>query len=146
MQGRYHLQPVSVLVSLTHTSQEAEELGRRWKLSNTERKLGIFVAEQREKGYQDTPLKYYQDLLVDGVSLEHITEVLRYCGRVEQASELERWSVPIFPLNGKHLAAVGLTAGPQMGRVLKMAKEKWKDSFYTLNKEELLEMTVKNCR
>ena len=135
------LDPVSLLVSLVSSPKEAEDLCRKWKLSNSERHTGVFVATHRSLGYKEaTPLKHFQDLLVDGSSVHHVTEVLRYCGRDRDAKVIEQWTIPVLPVTGKDLKEAGLQAGPQMGRTLKFIKEKWKDSFYCLSKQELLEI------
>ncbi len=55
------LQPVSLLVTLIHTVGEAYDIAHHWKLSNNEKRLGVFVVEHRMKAYNsDTNMKYYQ--------------------------------------------------------------------------------------
>ncbi len=55
------LQPVSLLVTLIHTVDEAFDLAHHWKLSNNEKRLGVFIVEHRKKTYSsDTSIKYYQ--------------------------------------------------------------------------------------
>ena len=143
-QNQYHLEPISLLVSLVATPNEAEDLSRRWKLSNSERLLGVFIAKHRTITYKETtPLKYFQDLLIDKALKEHVIEVLRYCGRRDDADYITKWKIPVLPVAGNDLIQAGVPTGPQMGRTLKFVKEKWKDSFYSLSKEELLEMALK---
>lgn len=143
MYNNYTLDSASLLISLVKTSIEADKLGRDWKLSNAERKLGIFVTEERSNCYSGAPLKYYQDMLVDGTVIDHIVEVLLYCGRTDDAKVLQDWTIPVFPLTGKHLLAEGITTGPHIGRIIRAMKDKWKDSFYLLTLEELIEMALK---
>ena len=33
-----------------------------------------------------------------------------------------------------------MSQGPEMGGLLKLLKDKWKDSYFTMNKEELLDL------
>ena len=140
------LQPVSLLVTLIHTPQEAHDLAIAWKLSNDEKRLGTFVASHRKKSYHiDTPLKYYLDLLVDGAWPQSVIELLWYCGHVEMAGEVIKWveNMPKLPVTGRELKGIGVVQGPEMGSLLKLLKDKWKDSYFTMNKEELLELAKK---
>lgn len=143
---RHHctLQPVTLLVTLAHTAQEASELSHSWKLSNNEKRLGSFVAQHRHHGYSpDTPLKFYQDLLVDGTPLTSVRELLHYCGLDKTAEEVGEWTVPRLPVNGKDLKEVGFKAGPEFGRLLRTMRSRWKESYFTLSREELLETAVR---
>ena len=141
---QHPLQPVSLLMTLIHTVQEAYDLAHQWKLSNNEKRLGAFVVQHRDKAYHpDTSIKYYQDLLVDRAPLSSITELLYYCGHVDTAREIAEWRVPKFPVNGKDLQLAGVSAGPELGRILKLLQEKWKESYFTLSKEELMDFVVK---
>ena len=138
------LQPVTLLMSLIHTVQEAYDLAHAWKLSNDEKRLGVFVVQHRDKAYKAaTPIKYYQDLLVDGSYLNSVTELLNYCDKVGMAEELKRWQVPKLPANGKDLKEVGFHPGTEMGSILRLLKIKWKESCFTLSKEELIEIATK---
>ena len=137
MYKNYQLNPISMLVALVKGKEEAEELSRRWKLSNSERKLGVFVATTRDICYKDIALKYFQDLLVDGELRAHVHEVLLYCNRIKDSEELLNWKVPAFPVNGHHLKEAGLS-GPDLGGTLKRLKLKWKESNYVMSKDDLL--------
>lgn len=140
------LQPVSLLVTLIHTTQEAHDLAITWKLSNDEKRLATFIAQHRKKSYlADTPVKYYLDLLVDGAWPKSVVELLWYCGNSEMANEVAKWleNVPKLPVTGKDLKAIGVAQGPEMGGLLNLLKNKWKESYFTLNREELLELAQK---
>ena len=145
MRERGHtLQPVSLLMTLIHTVQEAYDLAHRWKLSTNEKRLGVTVVQHRDKAYHPTTqIKFYQDLLVDGVPLSSVLELLYYCGHDEMAGEIARWKIPKCPVNGKDLKEAGYKEGPAIGRLLKQLHSKWKDNYFTLSKEELLEVAVK---
>lgn len=132
------------MVTLVRSPKEAENLSRKWKLSNLERQLAVFVATHRTAtGDKETLIKYFKDLLVDNSQRHHVTEVLKYFGKWDDADEINQWKIPVLPVVGNDLKEVGLSPGPQMGRTLKMIKESWKKSYYTLNKDELLEMVLK---
>ena len=141
------LQPVSLLMTLTTSLSDAQDLTRSWKLSNNESRLGIFIVIHREEACRvETKLKYFQDLLVDGVPLQFVTELLYYSGRDDDAHRLEQWPVPKIPLTGKDLKAAGVAVGPEIGRLLRLAKEEWKKSYYTMSQEELIMCATNHCR
>ena len=145
MQDHGHsLQPVSLLMSLAHSVQEAYDLAHTWKLSNSEKRLGVFVVQHRDAACTpDTPIKFYQDLLVDGAPLDSTLELLYYCGHVSVAKEIKEWTVPKLPVTGKDLKLAGFPAGPGMGRLLRQLHVRWKESYFTLGKEELMAVAQK---
>ncbi|XP_011405659.2 PREDICTED: CCA tRNA nucleotidyltransferase 1, mitochondrial-like [Amphimedon queenslandica] len=138
MHGRYQLEPVCLLVSLLKSGEEVERFSRQWKLSNLERKLGMFVSNEREACYQGAPLKYYKDQLVDGEFRNHVLELLKYCSRFPDSTELEGWTVPVCPVNGNDLKKAGIASGQKLGETLKDVRRKWKESCYESSKEDLL--------
>ena len=134
------LQSVSLLMSLVHSKEEADTLCCSWKLSNNEKKLGTFVVEHRTLGYKpDLQIKTCQDFLVDGVSCSSVLELLHYCDRQGLATKLQQWQVPKFPVSGRDLLSAGFKTGPALGKMMRQLHEKWKESYFTLSKEELLE-------
>lgn len=51
----------------------------------------------------------------------------------------KEWTVPVFPLRGADLLAIGVAQGSQLGALLNTLEEHWEASGYTLTKETLLE-------
>ena len=51
----------------------------------------------------------------------------------------EAWTRPTFPLGGADLQAVGVPAGPGMGKLLKQLEEDWIESDFRLERGALLE-------
>ena len=144
--GCYHLKPVSLLVALVHTVDEAYRLAEAWKLSNNEKGLSAFIVEHRTVAYcLDTSVKYFQDLVVDGTPLATVQELAYYCGRVEYAIRLSQWTVPSFPVNGTDLLAAGFKKGPTIGKLLGYLRQQWKESNFGLDKTELLSLALKTC-
>ena len=141
------LKPVSLLMSLVGSVEEAHLLAQSWKLSNNDKKLGIFIVEHRAMGYKsDLQIKIFQDRLVDGVPCSLVVELLGYCDRSEMACELEQWQVPVLPVNGRDLQSVGVKPGRAMGKILQQLRDKWKDSYFTLSKQDLLEAAARENR
>lgn len=135
------LHPVSVLMALVNSLQEAENLMRFWKLSNDEYKLGMFIINHRMTGLS-APLKYYQDLAVDGWSIALISQLLLYLKRNGDANFFYSWEVPQLPLSGKDLLQAGVKPGPEIGKLLKFAMQTWKESAYSLKKDEILNLLL----
>lgn len=143
----YVLHPVSLLVALVHSTEAAIQLALDWKLSKAERLLAGFVASHRQQTFNEhTTVKAFQDWLVDKTPPDHVWEVLLYCGREDIVSELREWPVPQFPLTGCDVQAVGIPPGPNMGRLLKLAREKWKDSYFLMTRDELAQYVVSVVR
>eukprot|EP00731_Ephydatia_muelleri_P035807 Em0162g13a len=68
--GCYQLKPVSLLVALVPTVDKTYRLAEAWKLSNSEKGLGVFLVQHRTVAYYlDTSFKYFQDLVVDSTPL-----------------------------------------------------------------------------
>ncbi|VAV94406.1 CCA tRNA nucleotidyltransferase [hydrothermal vent metagenome] len=53
----------------------------------------------------------------------------------------EQWPVPEFPLHGRDLIKSGLTAGPELGEILKKLEMEWVASDFSLSKADLLGMS-----
>ncbi|NOZ42962.1 MAG: CCA tRNA nucleotidyltransferase [Alphaproteobacteria bacterium] len=47
------------------------------------------------------------------------------------------WQPPVFPLLGRDLINMGLTAGPELGKILKALENEWLDSDFLLTKVQL---------
>lgn len=67
----------------------------------------------------------------------HSAETARYIELLELAA---RWQAPAFPLRGQDMLDLGLTPGPQMGRLLKALEAAWEESGCTLDRAVLLTM------
>jgi hypothetical protein len=140
------LQPVTLLCSLVDTAYSAELLARDLKLSNAERNLGKFVTEHREPKHHEDPIKPYLDMLVCSPNAQsketlrgHIQELLHYQGRHELGERISKWPIPHFPLTGDHLKKFGLKPGPELGRTLSQLKNIWRDSYYVLTEQDLID-------
>ena len=80
---------------------------------------------------------------MDHKPLELVTEVLHYAGHSKMSKQLQKWQIPSCPINGGHLKKVDINPGPQYGRILKELTEKWKESYFTLTEEELIQEALK---
>ncbi|XP_068745280.1 CCA tRNA nucleotidyltransferase 1, mitochondrial-like [Montipora capricornis] len=142
----HSLRPETLLCSLVKTTEEAEKLTEQWKLSNAEKAIGKFTTEHRKPKEKEHSLKPYQDMLVSVPSAQmknllksHIVELLHYQGQHELAEQINTWNIPVFPITGGHLKKLGLKPGPEFGKRLGKLKELWKDSYFTISEEDLLD-------
>ncbi|CAH3126598.1 unnamed protein product [Pocillopora meandrina] len=140
------LQPETLLCSLVNTAEEAENLARKWKLSNAGKALGKFVTQHRGPKPHEHVLKPYQDIIVSApyehvrsLIKSYVLETLHYLGRHDHAQEINTWCIPVFPITGRHLKKLGVKPGPEFGKMLGKLKEIWKESYYTASEADLLE-------
>ncbi|XP_028405426.1 CCA tRNA nucleotidyltransferase 1, mitochondrial-like isoform X2 [Dendronephthya gigantea] len=139
-------QAVTLLVSLVDDIESTEVLAKKLKLSNAEKLLGKFIATHRHlNDHPDFPLKPYQDILVSCPAKcaeqlrRQVIELLYYEGKSDLAKDIETWQIAEFPVNGNDLKQHNIKPGPNFGKILNRLKEMWKDSYYTLSRQELLE-------
>jgi tRNA nucleotidyltransferase (CCA-adding enzyme) len=136
--------PVSLLVSLVASTDDVYHLVHHWKLSNMERRLGLFLVINRELKPHPNPLKPYQELLIRSQperrkeGRDNVVELLQYIGRPELAEEMKVWPEPKFPVTGGDLKALGIKPGPIFKKILEQLKEQWIDLDFKPSKEELL--------
>ena len=50
----------------------------------------------------------------------------------------ERWPVPVFPLKGSDLLALGMTPGPRVGEILRQLEARWIAGGFDGDREDLL--------
>ena len=55
----------------------------------------------------------------------------------------EKWTAPKFPLKGADLQAIGLPAGPEMGKLLKRLEEEWVEADFKLDDGALIERAAR---
>lgn len=142
----YTPQAVTLLVSLVDNVESVELLAKKLKLSNAEKQLGRFIASHRDlRDHADFPVKPYQDILVSSSAKcteqlrRQVIELLYYKGNSNLVEDIKEWQVPAFPVNGNDLKQYNIKPGPSFGKILNRLKEMWKESYYTLSREELLE-------
>ncbi|XP_065052708.1 CCA tRNA nucleotidyltransferase 1, mitochondrial-like [Rhopilema esculentum] len=142
----HRLEPVTILMTLVDTVDEAERVARSLKLSSAERNLGKFIVTHRMIHNNEDIKKPYKDILASctnikaiAVLYKHVNQLLLYQGMEDLADEISNWKPPEFPITGNDIKNAGVKPGPALGRVLHELRNIWMESYYELNKDELLE-------
>lgn len=111
--------PVRRLAALLPPSSEvAETVAARLRLSKAQRSRLVSAAERRA-GDADNPRA-----LAYRLGLPLAIDRLLLLG-AEGARALAGWSVPVFPLKGGAIVARGITAGPEVARLLQTIEGRW---------------------
>lgn len=50
----------------------------------------------------------------------------------------DRWALPVFPIQGKDLLAIGFAPGPDIGENLALLERRWREEGFTAGPEEIL--------
>ncbi|XP_053325169.1 CCA tRNA nucleotidyltransferase 1, mitochondrial [Spea bombifrons] len=137
--------PLTLLSALFSHPDAVNKLDLRLKISKEERNMGLFLLKHRRELTADpkdsVPLKPYQDHVIDSREADahrKVCELLKYQGEEQLLREMERWSLPRFPVSGHDLRRIGISSGKEIGSILQELRECWKESGYQTTKEELL--------
>ena len=138
--------PITLLVTLFENEKSMNEFATKWKLSNKERILGLFIISHRSlhSHSEKCSLKPYQDLIVSNSNnvdfsvRERVRQLMFYHGKITESLELDKWVIPKFPITGLDLRTQGIKPGPEFGRILKKLKKIWMNSYYSDSKDDLL--------
>ncbi|KAM4821050.1 CCA tRNA nucleotidyltransferase 1, mitochondrial [Thomomys bottae] len=141
----YSAKPMTILASLLKVQDDVTKLDLRLKISKEEKNLGLFIVKNRKDLVKATdssePLKPYQDFIIDSREPDasaRVCELLKYQGEHGLLKDMERWSIPPFPVSGHDIRKVGISSGKEIGALLQQLREHWKKSGYQMEKEELL--------
>jgi tRNA nucleotidyltransferase/poly(A) polymerase len=107
-----------------------------WKLSNAEKHRARFVAKRIHR--EDYGTEAAKLDLVNGEDLRLVTDTMRLTGSGD-VSAIEAWDVPVFPVNGDDLIALGMRQGLDMGIRMKRMRQQWIASGYRLSADDLLQ-------
>ena len=128
--------PVTRLVALLETEDQALEVHARWHLRNAHRDQAVYLVRGRTRGGL-AGLEAAQDELVEGVPPLQVHEALLYGGLAAEAAAVAQWRPPDFPMTGKKLVASGFKPGPGLGKTLRALKDAWKRSRFAMTEQEL---------
>ncbi|KAG9470180.1 hypothetical protein GDO78_018716 [Eleutherodactylus coqui] len=137
--------PTTLLTALFSHPDGIQKLDLRLKISKEEKGLALFLLKERRELTADhmdrDPLKPYQDYVIDSRETDahkKVCELLKYQGEERLLRQMEQWTLPRFPVSGHDLRRMGISSGKEIGRILQELRERWKESDYRADKEELL--------
>lgn len=128
--------PVTVLTSQIRGAERFELFADKYKLSNNERDLGMFLIRNTDRPWTVETLQRMVN--VERVSREYIEQIgIVYQLPVPYVDHVfENRSV--FPVNGYDLLTAGYRPGPGLGDELERLIDLWAESGYTMTKETLV--------
>lgn len=127
----------ALLAALLKNEAEVDSIVANWKMSAVERELTRFIVINRDKPFNlESATAMWTDPKIKDVFVRILAY---YLGEPSIAQELKTKKKPVFPVSGKDLMALGMKAGPEMGTILKQLNQHWKETGYTMSKEELLQ-------
>ncbi|KAK7103102.1 hypothetical protein V1264_018065 [Littorina saxatilis] len=137
-------QAVAFMTALLYTEDQVYALNKRLKMSKEEVKTSLFILTHRADPIPTPPLRYCMDLHNDTVAREpkvkdRISELLKYRGEAALLAEFQTWTPPRFPITGHDLFSKSVPKGPVFAKTLNDLRALWKESNYTLTKEDLLD-------
>nr|KAG5700894.1 hypothetical protein BaRGS_012301 [Batillaria attramentaria] len=136
--------PITFMTGLLTSEDEVYTLNKRLKMSNEETKTALFIIKHCQDTIISPPLRYCMDLHNDTVAKEpkvkdRITELLKYRGEVKLLEEFRNWTPQRFPITGHDLFSKNVPKGPVFAKTLNELRQLWKESNYSMSKEELLD-------
>lgn len=146
---KYHLQPSALRrLFLIYEPDEllAENLASRLKMTKKNRQLFICWATT------DVPLReflnpeslnkliytYGKEFCVDKLMLQIALELTEVDKIVEIIDYINNYEVPVFPLRGRDIVEHGVSESSQIGTILKNLENRWIESNFKLDGEQLL--------
>lgn len=140
--------PMVFIASLLNDESEIPVLRKVLKFSNIEKSVLEFILRNRNS-IKFSPCsditEQCKDLLVDTFrkdkhSLMSFFELMKYLGNVELIDKFKAYEIPTMPLNGKDVKTIIGKKGPIIGKYLNDLFEVWKQSRYTLKKDDLVKI------
>ncbi|CAI9730192.1 CCA tRNA nucleotidyltransferase 1, mitochondrial-like [Octopus vulgaris] len=136
--------PITLITALLETNKELLNFQSRVKISTDELRQGTFIIQQRNKlNATDDTISYCQQLLMDRKEhniKSYIKELLKYNGKHEVLKNFDHWDPPKFPVSGYDLLARNIPKGSLFQKIISKLKCIWKESNYSMKKDDLLDM------
>lgn len=109
-------------------------LSERWKWSKQESDKANFLSLRLNE-----PFFNAQDGLANKKWEQNLTYLACRLLNREDAEFIKTWEIPVFPVSGDDIKALGLPSGPQLGKVLSNLRAIWTADNYQSTREVLLE-------
>lgn len=119
---------------LAYSVPDIGALAERWKWSSEERITGIWLSSRLTEITAD-PKRMVASA---GQRRDRVATLMRLQGRHAEAEAITAWEVPIFPVDGRDVEAMGIPKGREVGLALARMRECWTTSDYKTDAEALL--------
>lgn len=139
------INPLLRLAVLIRDKDATLKLAKQWKLSNNDKdyllKLtgSAFAVNPKAeiKKHNKNIRQAGRDIFSDRLLLEWVEDAGndKYEAIYNHALN---WEIPVFPVSGKDLQAIGIKPGKEMGDMLREAEIWWEEGEYKASKEEIL--------
>lgn len=135
----------AIMRELASKEMHVKALAERWRLSKEQRtqlvqlSLPPFTIEANTNidTQKKTIRKVGNQRFIEMVLLQWAHDFKNnYQPMIDLATD---WEIPLFPVQGKDLIAMGFEPGVDMGELLAKAEEWWEESQYKPGKEEILD-------
>ncbi len=117
------------------------ELQARWRLSNVQvhsaEKIGAAAHLLSEGAVLEAAYRY-KNSVAPAVAVASMLGDWAPKLQLRTMSQLEGLDIPVFPVSGRDLLALGVEQGPQLGEVLKLLEQDWIASGFALSQSQLL--------
>lgn len=124
--------PITVLAALT-----PEPMAERWRLSRADASLLRWLQHARN-GRAPNLDDLKNIATTKGLGHQYAIEWAALFGPHQNVNMIRDWPVPVFPVMGEDLIALGMEPGPGMGLALSRLENIWKTSKFSFNKDRLL--------
>lgn len=133
--GKYiYMYPEFAIGALLYPG-EAENFCKIFKLSTNETKRMLWFSNNKDKSWGTHEV---QDLIIDGVDRDWVKVMVQYHNYLGSAVDVDSIQKVEFPVSGADLMQRGMKQGRELGMLLNDMKIRWKESRYSLTKEQLL--------
>ncbi len=129
------MNPITKLAYLTSDEVKAQTVIDRWKMSNEEKGLYIFLVNYKD---HHIDMILAKKMVTNKIAKEYLFEYFNLKKDRKSANMILDWEMPIFPITGRDLIGMGMKPGPEMGKALADMKAKWQDSGFELTRDDLL--------
>ncbi|MEG6510211.1 CCA tRNA nucleotidyltransferase [Methyloligella sp. 2.7D] len=138
--------PLRLAVLGVLVTEDAERLSARFRLSRAEQAVLLLVAEAGESHrFEETHAKALLYRLGEADYRRVLLIGWARAGEAADRAQLSallalpaRWEVPEFPLKGEDIVALGVAAGPEVGRILGAVEAAWIEDDFADEREALL--------
>lgn len=123
----------------------ANNLARRWKLSNSDKARLFFLCDPNNRIKEDYSERAVKKLIrIWG--LEKFTDICHLCfawgldkAAYDKFISFSSWKIPELPIAGRDLKADGFNQGKSVGDALALAESWWEENNYLPDKKALLD-------